>query len=270
LSTLLIAIPVAVLLTALAVGWLQTRFLIREGRLEFLDPITRGKVFMEIWLEWSNPQRLNPEMVQAALFDRLDSSFILAAQVRHQPAFEPYAYGKTYTADVLPKLVPRFLWPDKPVSAGGSDFVTRFSGLEFAEETSVGLPYQFELYANGGPGFVVVGLFVIGFIMARIERMLFETPLTLWQTMVLFAVLGVLTEGGEQAAITIPTLIASCVGSILIAFVVRRLWRRLSDLVEIRYALARRNIESRGRARRSLRRRGVPVAAESKSPQSDG
>jgi hypothetical protein len=61
--------------------------------------------------------------------------------------------------------IPRVLWPNKPSMAGSSGMVAHFTGMTFAQGTSVGIGHIMELYINYGRWCVFIGLFVIGFLL---------------------------------------------------------------------------------------------------------
>ena len=70
-----------------------------------------------------------------------------------------FARGETFRQAAI-SVVPRILWPSKPVTAGSPDIVSYFTGVPFAAGTSVGVGQVMEGYINyGTPGVVV--LFVI-------------------------------------------------------------------------------------------------------------
>jgi hypothetical protein len=66
--------------------------------------------------------------------------------------------------------VPRALWPDKPDVAGSGTLVSEYTGLTFAEGTSVGVGHVLEAYINFGPLGVLVVFVVIGGILVWVER----------------------------------------------------------------------------------------------------
>ena len=95
---------------------------------------------------------------------RLNQNGLVGAAVVNLSANQDYANGETLWMAVL-AMIPRALWPDKPISAGSGDLVTRFTGITFGEGTSVGIGSVMELYANFGTrgefwGFVILGLIV--------------------------------------------------------------------------------------------------------------
>lgn len=101
---------------------------------------------------------------------RLNQNYLVGAAVRWLDVNrEQFAGGETL-ADAVLALVPRALWPDKPFSAGSGDLVSRFTGIRFAEGTSVGVGPVLELYVNFGSTGVFVGFVCIGFLLSAIDR----------------------------------------------------------------------------------------------------
>lgn len=97
--------------------------------------------------------------------ERLNQNHLVGAAYRNlnEEAVE-FARGET-CIDSLLALIPRLVWPDKPVWAGSGTLVTRFTGIRFDAHTSVGIGHVMELYVNFGEyglflGFVVLGLFL--------------------------------------------------------------------------------------------------------------
>ena len=188
-------------------AWMNARWVIRDpDRLGKLTRIERTQAFFSVFGENLSNYKPEPEVVQALIIERLDQTQYLAMQAEFQPLHEPYQYGRTILEGVY-ALVPRFLWPDKPKVAGGYEFVAQFTGLERAEdETSIGVPIQFELYANGGPAFVILGLTLLGWMMAWIERQIMVKPLRLPWLLVGVSVLVVCGYGISQVSIILASL----------------------------------------------------------------
>jgi hypothetical protein len=102
---------------------------------------------------------------------RLNQNFLIgAAAANLEPGFIEFAYGSTVWEAVL-AVIPRALWPDKPMSAGSGDLVSRYTGLRFPEGTSVGIGHVMESYVNFATAGVAVGLFFIGALLAIVDRM---------------------------------------------------------------------------------------------------
>jgi hypothetical protein len=103
--------------------------------------------------------------------ERLNQNMLVAAAMGHlEYGGEPFARGKTIT-DALLALVPRLFWPDKPLMAGSGGMVTEYTGIEFAEGTSVGVGHVLEFYINFGTTGVIVGFFVLGMLLRIIDML---------------------------------------------------------------------------------------------------
>ena len=232
--------PVATLLlaTPFITAWLDTRNLIREGTLEGYSLLNQAAVFFREYVV--NLDYPSPTSIMRTIVERVDMTDILAAQVRYQPDYEPYAFGETIYSSFY-TLIPRFLWPDKPIVAGGSEFVARFTGLYRAADdaTSVGLPYPFELFANGGWFFVVLGLGVIGYIGARLELGLFRRAKSLGAFWARGLVTIVICEGGQRTDVILPALVASALAAYVLGKVLEDFWAR--KVVSINVSTNRRS-----------------------------
>jgi hypothetical protein len=79
-----------------------------------------------------------------------------------------FAHGETIWEAMLAPI-PRVLWPDKPSAAGSGDLVSRFTGIEFAEGTSVGIGQVMELYVNFATPGVFIGFILIGGLLGHID-----------------------------------------------------------------------------------------------------
>jgi hypothetical protein len=103
----------------------------------------------------------------AALDERLNQNSLVGAVVAyHEDGFAPFAYGATVP---LWALIPRALWPDKPDVGGSGDVVTEFTGIRFAEGTSVGVGQVLEFYINFGIPGVLVGFFGLGWLLMWLD-----------------------------------------------------------------------------------------------------
>jgi hypothetical protein len=100
--------------------------------------------------------------------DRLNQNYLVGRAVAWIGAgFVPFGQGTTLV-DAAFAMVPRALWPEKNVSAGSGDLVSQYTGMQFAEDTSVGIGGVMEFYVNfGAPGvllgFVALGMIVLFF-----------------------------------------------------------------------------------------------------------
>jgi O-antigen polysaccharide polymerase Wzy len=164
----LAAPPIIFLGLSLFVTYSQARKDIREAAwdknttmLERLDKVT--KMFIDFqFLDLSN------ELHQNALNDRLNQNYLVGFGVmRHREYGTELSYGATVSVWAL---IPRAIWPDKPAVGGGQDLVTQFTGISFAEGTSVGVGQVLEFYMNFGMPGVLVGFAVLGFILMRLDQ----------------------------------------------------------------------------------------------------
>jgi hypothetical protein len=117
------------------------------------------------FLDFKNNQHLT-------LLDmRLNQNYLAGRAVENlETGFVPYAEGLTiWWAVIAP--IPRILWPDKPVRAGGLGVVAYFADLEFAPGTSIGVGHVMELFINFGTKGVVVGFLIFGIVMRLADFM---------------------------------------------------------------------------------------------------
>lgn len=113
----------------------------------------------------------NMEQVEV-VDDRLNQNFLVGAGIySHQDGYTGLHFGSTVP---LWALVPRIVWPDKPQVGGGLDLVSEFTGIHFAEGTSVGTGHVLEFYMNFGWYGIVFGFLLLGFVIARLDKLLVE------------------------------------------------------------------------------------------------
>lgn len=110
----------------------------------------------------SNPSDL--AMVDA----RLNQNWLVGAAIRTTPDLVPFAEGQTFY-EAITAVVPRVIWPNKPVTGGSGNYVSRHTGLQFAVGTSVGMGQVLELYINFGVQAVIVGFFLFGLLLRRLD-----------------------------------------------------------------------------------------------------
>jgi hypothetical protein len=101
-------------------------------------------------------ERMNQNWLVGVTVDRLDNGQV------------EYASGATL-GNMLLGLIPRALWPDKPIVGGGGTVVRDFTGIEFAEGTSVGAGQVLEFYANFGTRGVIGGFLIYGWLLGRMD-----------------------------------------------------------------------------------------------------
>lgn len=96
------------------------------------------------------------------LLERSSLMHILCLVTAWTPERQPYLYGETY-GYVLPQLIPRLFWPDKPRSHIGTYRLAIYYGLQSEEstyKTTIAFGLITEAYANFGMlGAVMLGVF---------------------------------------------------------------------------------------------------------------
>ena len=116
------------------------------------------------WFDPNNPEQLT------ALDDRLNQcKFVGMAAWNIASGEHVFLHGRSVW-EGLQALVPRMLWPDKPVFSGGSKLFTELTGFMTSEYTSYGVGQVMELYVSYGVPSLVVGFLLFGFAYGWIDR----------------------------------------------------------------------------------------------------
>ncbi len=119
------------------------------------------------WLDVSNSRHRDA-------LSRLNQNWLVGAAVARLASGEvEYAAGATL-GTVLMGLIPRVIWPDKPAVGGGGTVVHDFTGIEFAEGTSVGAGQVFEFYVNFGMFGVIGGFLLYGWLLGKMDLRIIE------------------------------------------------------------------------------------------------
>ena len=120
-----------------------------------------------------------------------------------QEGYVDYANGATL-ADAAVALIPRVIWPDKPVSAGSPGIVSAYTGVQYTEGTSVGIGQVMEFYINFGTLGVVGGFLVMGTLLGIMDGLAaHDLRRGDWQGFTLWFLvgLGFLQSGGSLVEI---------------------------------------------------------------------
>ena len=120
------------------------------------------------WIDTANSKH------RRAIFERLNQNWLIGAAVENLEAGTvKYASGATL-GEVIIALVPRAIWPNKPAVGGGGTVVSDFTGIEFAEDTSVGAGQVFEFYINFGTVGVIGGYLLLGWVFGWMDFWVIE------------------------------------------------------------------------------------------------
>jgi hypothetical protein len=164
----LLVIPLAYLALSLYVTYMRDRNEIRGvvwtgGKLESRIDQTE-KMFEQF--EWFDPWNTRQLDYMNA---RLNYNWMVGAAVSHLRLTKGFGEGETLWMSVL-AMVPRALWPNKPIQAGSMNFVSEYTGITFATGTSVGMGLIFEFYVNFGTYGVIVGMLIMGLLVGYVDR----------------------------------------------------------------------------------------------------
>lgn len=106
----------------------------------------------------------------AALDSRLNQNFFAGrAYERIEKGEVDYLYGRSFWEGAL-ALVPRALWPDKPIFAGSSDLIREYCDFQVNLWTSFGVGQVMEFYINFGIPSVVLGFLLFGLLYGWIDK----------------------------------------------------------------------------------------------------
>jgi hypothetical protein len=115
------------------------------------------------WLDVSQPDQLK------ALDERLNQNYFVGlAAERLQEGSVEYLGGASLWDGVL-ALVPRALWPEKPIKAGSGTLVANMTGLKLSSTTSFGVGNVMEAYINFAIPGIVIGFFLFGYVLAKLD-----------------------------------------------------------------------------------------------------
>jgi hypothetical protein len=191
-------------------------FSIQAVKLEYREQMRQGTdpSLIELLVEYLTPGGKAWESDSLSLvITRLNQGWIISAVLDNVPAEEPFADGETLKEAFVASLVPRFLMPDK-VTAGGRENFRRFTGLQIANSTSMGISPLGEAYANFGDlggivlmvlyGLVYSGCFYVAVrFVSRHPTFFFWLPLIFYQAIKAETEFGVvlnqLAKGGMVA-----------------------------------------------------------------------
>ena len=108
------------------------------------------------WLDLRNEDHLQ------RIDERLNQNFLVGAAVQYlETGMTMFVRGATIR-DAFLAIIPRALWPEKPLAAGSGYLVSDYTGIAFAEGTSVGIGQIMEFYVNFGTVGVMVGCLIVG------------------------------------------------------------------------------------------------------------
>ena len=173
------------------------------------------------WFDLSNHLHLQ------RIDDRMNQNHLVGAAISYlDSGAQDFAQGDTLW-EALIALVPRAVWPDKPIVAGSGTLVTTYTGISFAEGTSVGIGQVMEFYVNFGDVGVFLGFLVIGTIITIVDWSAWQ-PLKQgdWGKFLFWYLpgLSLLQVGGSLVEVT-----SSAVSAAVLSLLLHRYWMRRTE-----------------------------------------
>ncbi|HBY61291.1 MAG TPA: hypothetical protein DEH78_15835, partial [Solibacterales bacterium] len=142
---------------------------------------------------------------------RLNQNWLVGAAVQYIENTGEFAEGATIRGAFM-AMIPRLVWPDKPPNSSGR-LVSQYTGIEFAQGTSVGVGQVMEFYINYGRIGIVVGFLLIGLLLAFLDTRAYRALVTGdFTTFVTFFVMAL-------AATSLGNSLAELAGSVAAALV---------------------------------------------------
>lgn len=169
-QTMAIAVVVGYLLLSVFVTYAQSRNAIRSAvwyeqssLINRLDTVFSSFSQFE-WFSLSNPQHL-------AFIDQRSGQIQFTGIVaeRLSNGIVTYAGGRLVGEAVL-MMIPRIVWPGKPIILGGNSMVTYYTGISFAYNTSVAVGPLMEFYISLGAVGVFVGFMFLGLLLELVDQ----------------------------------------------------------------------------------------------------
>jgi hypothetical protein len=136
---------------------------------------------------------------------RISHTWLFAHVVKKSPAEIPFWEGETYRP-LLTSMIPRAVWPEKPVEITGGLFGKRYGLLEPTSVTSLNLPWHIETFVNFGSIGVVIGMALIGIFLAVFDKLLNAPGRTQLEVGISLGVLMPLTFQDSNFSLMVGTL----------------------------------------------------------------
>lgn len=196
--------------------WLDAREYIRVETQE-TSALTRVEGLVDRTYDLVETSNFDLYKMHEVISLRLDHTSILAKQVEYMNEMDNFSYGRDLFRTILIASIPRVLWPNKPVKAGGVDNVNEFAGTNYdGARVSVDTSIVFEFYKHFGNIGVVIGLGLFGFAIAFLEKRLLIANLEFRPFLGLALFLLLLVGGGSRLEILIMTSVTILISTLLL------------------------------------------------------
>ncbi len=115
------------------------------------DPLTRVSLFVDKAGEAIPFVFSDTGTVVEGLIERVSYITFFSRVLEYVPATQPHTRGELLKMAVTNTVMPRFLFPEKPVLPSDSSYTRRFTGIMVSEEgTSISIGYMAEFYVDWG------------------------------------------------------------------------------------------------------------------------
>jgi hypothetical protein len=116
------------------------------------------------WIHANNIEQMTAfdERLNQANFAGLAAQNIASGEVS-------FLHGRSLWDGFL-AIVPRLIWPNKPIFAGSSDLIREMTGIIVNPGTTFGVGQVMELYINFGIPSLVIGFLLFGFVFGWVDK----------------------------------------------------------------------------------------------------
>lgn len=158
--------------TALGMGLFSTYFSMRND----LRALIKGKEDMEERIAESSRIVTSFRMFDAQdeeqlsyVHQRLNQNYFVGlAHMRLKRGVVDYYKGRTVIQAIM-AVIPRALWPEKPVFGGSPEIIETMTGFKVGKGTSYGVGNVLEFYINFGLPSLIGGFLLLGWVLGRMD-----------------------------------------------------------------------------------------------------
>lgn len=167
----------------------EYRMYLSGGEREQVVRVSKKEALMKLY-ELSSS--INPESYKVgveALVKRIFFLEYFSATINHIPERRPYMKGENYSAAVKHVIMPRMLFPEKE-AVDDSKQTQKLTGIEVADASlgaSISVGYVAQAYADFGPVYMFIPIFLLGLIIGFIYKYFVNTVKNpLWSYALIF------------------------------------------------------------------------------------
>lgn len=142
-----------------------------------LNEIEKAQAFINLVVEYHQKHTFNNSTTEnfseksnnEESVTRFAQITLLSDVIKNTPEIVPYWNGETYLP-LFTSFIPRIFWPGKPEIRVGNDFGHRYQILDEDDfNTSINLPILVEMYVNFGNSGIILGMPLLGCVLALID-----------------------------------------------------------------------------------------------------